>query len=72
MSVYNTLAPVVLEPASQAFVEATAKPPFVYELTRRGPARDPRRRRGPRTGRRAEQAAGPHPTANANRKISHA
>jgi hypothetical protein len=24
MSVYNTLAPVVLEPASQAFVEATA------------------------------------------------
>jgi acetyl esterase len=33
MSVYNTLAPVVLEPASQAFVEATAKPPFLYELT---------------------------------------
>ena len=33
MSVYNTLAPVVLEPASQAFVEATAEPPFLYELT---------------------------------------
>ena len=33
MSVYNTLAPVVLEPASQAFVEATANPPFLYELT---------------------------------------
>jgi acetyl esterase len=33
MSVYHTLAPVVLEPASQAFVEATAKPPFLYELT---------------------------------------
>jgi acetyl esterase len=33
MSVINTLAPVVLEPASQAFVEATAKPPFLYELT---------------------------------------
>jgi hypothetical protein len=26
-------APVVLEPESQAFVEATAKPPFLYELT---------------------------------------
>ena len=26
-------APVVLEPDSQAFVEATAKPPFLYELT---------------------------------------
>jgi hypothetical protein len=25
--------PVVLEPASQQFVEATAAPPFVYELT---------------------------------------
>jgi hypothetical protein len=25
MSVYNTLTPVVLEPASQAFVEATAR-----------------------------------------------
>jgi acetyl esterase len=33
MSVYNTLAPVVLESASQAFVEATASPPFLYELT---------------------------------------
>src|SRR4051795_7565869 len=33
MSVYNALAPVVLEPASQAFVEATANPPFLYELT---------------------------------------
>jgi acetyl esterase/lipase len=33
MSVYTTLAPVVLEPASQAFVEATANPPFLYELT---------------------------------------
>ena len=25
--------PVVLEPASQAFVEATATPPFLYQLT---------------------------------------
>jgi acetyl esterase len=33
MSVYNTLAPVVLEPAAQSFVEATARPPFLYELT---------------------------------------
>jgi acetyl esterase/lipase len=33
MSVSNTLAPVVLEPASQAFVDATAEPPFLYELT---------------------------------------
>jgi acetyl esterase len=33
MSVLNTHAPVVLEQASQAFVEATAKPPFLYELT---------------------------------------
>jgi acetyl esterase len=33
MSVHNTLASVVLEPASQAFVEATATPPFLYELT---------------------------------------
>jgi acetyl esterase len=33
MSVHNTLARVVLEPASQAFVEATAEPPFLYELT---------------------------------------
>ncbi len=29
----TTHAPVVLEPASQAFVEATAEPPFLYELT---------------------------------------
>ena len=29
----TTHAPVVLEPASQEFVEATAKPPFLYELT---------------------------------------
>jgi acetyl esterase/lipase len=33
MSVINTHAPVVLESASQAFVEATANPPFLYELT---------------------------------------
>src|SRR5262249_37769602 len=32
MSVTSTHAPVVLEPASQAFVEATAKPPFLYQL----------------------------------------
>jgi acetyl esterase len=29
----TTHAPVVLEPASQAFVEATGAPPFLYELT---------------------------------------
>ena len=33
MSITRSKAPVVLEPASQAFVEATAKPPFLYELT---------------------------------------
>jgi acetyl esterase len=33
MSITHTTAPVVLEPASQAFVEATANPPFLYELT---------------------------------------
>ena len=33
MSVTATRGPVVLEPASQAFVEATAKPPFLYQLT---------------------------------------
>src|SRR3954454_9219865 len=33
MSIINTHAPVVLERASQAFVEATANPPFLYELT---------------------------------------
>src|SRR5947209_11480418 len=29
----TTHNPVVLEPASQALVEATAKPPFLYELS---------------------------------------
>ena len=29
----TTTTRVVLEPASQAFVEATSKPPFLYELT---------------------------------------
>src|SRR3954454_4202012 len=33
MSIINTHAPVVLERASQAFVEATANPPFLYEMT---------------------------------------
>jgi acetyl esterase/lipase len=33
MSVSTAQAAVVLEPASQAFVEATAVPPFLYELT---------------------------------------
>jgi acetyl esterase len=33
MSTTITRAPVVLEPASQAFVEATANPPFLYEMT---------------------------------------
>ena len=33
MTVTTTRAPVVLEPASQAFVEATATPPFLYQLT---------------------------------------
>ena len=33
MSATTYTTPVVLEPASQAFVEATAKPPFLYELT---------------------------------------
>src|SRR3954454_19107176 len=33
MSIINTHAPVVLERASQVFVEATANPPFLYELT---------------------------------------
>jgi acetyl esterase len=33
MPAIYTLAPVVLEQASQEFVEATAKPPFLYELT---------------------------------------
>jgi acetyl esterase len=33
MSVTTTHPPVVLEPASQEFVEATANPPFLYELS---------------------------------------
>jgi acetyl esterase len=33
MNVQTTLAPVVLEPAAEAFVEANATPPFLYELT---------------------------------------
>jgi acetyl esterase len=33
MSETITRSPVVLEPASQAFVEATSKPPFLYQLT---------------------------------------
>jgi acetyl esterase len=33
MHLSTTQTPVVLEPESQAFVEATAKPPFLYELT---------------------------------------
>jgi acetyl esterase len=33
MSATTTSTRVVLEPASQAFVEATANPPFLYELT---------------------------------------
>ena len=33
MSVSNTLAPVVLEPAAEAFAEAAAQPPLLYELT---------------------------------------
>jgi hypothetical protein len=33
MSVTGTQSPMVLEQASQDFVEATAAPPFLYELT---------------------------------------
>jgi acetyl esterase len=33
MSQTMTRSPIVLEPASQEFVEATSKPPFLYELT---------------------------------------
>jgi acetyl esterase/lipase len=33
MSATTTHTPVVLEPASQAFVDATDEPPFLYELT---------------------------------------
>jgi acetyl esterase/lipase len=33
MAIDITYTPVVLEPASQSFVEATAAPPFLYELT---------------------------------------
>ena len=36
MSQTITSSPVVLEPASQEFVEATSKPPFLYELTPAG------------------------------------
>jgi acetyl esterase/lipase len=32
VAIASTLGHVVLEPASQAFVEATAKPPFLYDL----------------------------------------
>jgi acetyl esterase len=32
MAIHNTLAEVVLEPAVQAFADATSKPPFAYEL----------------------------------------
>src|SRR5215510_8842632 len=31
--VATTTQPVVLEPASQEFVDATSTPPFIYELT---------------------------------------
>ncbi|HVX32711.1 MAG TPA: alpha/beta hydrolase [Solirubrobacterales bacterium] len=33
MTVTKTAAPVVLEPASQEFVEASARPPYLYEMT---------------------------------------
>src|SRR6201986_4159559 len=33
MAIDSTLTAVVLEPAAQAFVAATAKPPFLYEMT---------------------------------------
>jgi acetyl esterase/lipase len=33
MSATTTSTPVVLEPAAQAFAEATANPPYLYELT---------------------------------------
>ena len=33
MSITTRHAPVVLEPTSQEFVEATSTPPFLYELT---------------------------------------
>jgi hypothetical protein len=33
MSQTITRSPVVLEPASHEFVQATSKPPFLYELT---------------------------------------
>jgi acetyl esterase len=36
MSTTITRSPIVLEPASQEFVEATSKPPFLYELTPAG------------------------------------
>jgi acetyl esterase len=33
MAIFTNSTDIVLEPASQAFVEATAQPPFLYELT---------------------------------------
>jgi hypothetical protein len=33
MSTVSTRKPVVLERAAEEFVEATAEPPFLYELT---------------------------------------
>jgi acetyl esterase/lipase len=33
MSIPTASTPIVLEPAAQAFVEATSKPPYLYELT---------------------------------------
>ena len=36
MTVTTARTPVVLEPASQAFVEATAAPPFLYQLAPAG------------------------------------
>ena len=50
MSVLTVHTPVVLEPASQAFVEATAIPPFLYELT----ADEARKAQGPATLRQAQ------------------
>ena len=36
MSAVTTVAPVVLEPAAQEFADATANPPYLYDL---GPIR---------------------------------
>jgi hypothetical protein len=44
----------------------------VIDLLPEDTARHLRRRRGPRTGRRAERAAGPHPHSQRSRKVSHA